>query len=114
MKRKKVLVLLALACSLTAAVAAGAAPVQSKVVAAAATRCPAFVHWEDWPKGFFATRVHAYVDFHPSDLCNGRHVKDAFVHIWRTCRPAYDSGRIYTAKASSPSDTRLYSVSKWA
>src|SRR6266567_1051006 len=34
---------------------------------AAATRCPAFVTWEDWG----GSRVHAYVDFHPSDLCNG-------------------------------------------
>ena len=78
-------------------------------MAAAATRCPAFVTWEDWG----GSRVHAYVDFHPSDLCNGRHVKRAYVRLIRQCGPYYDSGRIYTYTAGSASDTRLYSVSAW-
>lgn len=64
----------------------------SGTVAAAATRCPAFKSWEDYG----GARVHAYVDFHPSDLCNGRHVKRAYVHLIRQCGPYYDSGRIYT------------------
>jgi hypothetical protein len=77
---------------------------------AATYRCPAFVTWQDWVGG---ARVHAYVDFHPSDICNGRHVKDAYVHLIRQCGPYYDPGRDYTYTASSPSDTRLYSVSSW-
>ena len=91
-----------------ALLAAGAG--MAKSVAVTANRCPAFVTWES----DHGTRVNAYVDFHPSDLCNGRHVKDAYVRIVRTCFPAYDSGRVYTATASSPSDTRLYSVTKSA
>lgn len=77
---------------------------------AATNRCPAFVTWEDWLGG---ARVHAYVDFHPSDLCNGRHVKRAYVRLVRKCGPYYDTGRIYTYTAGSASDTRLYSVSAW-
>jgi|GEM_PF-3142540 len=77
--------------------------------ATAATRCPAFVTWEDWG----GSRVHAYVDFHPSDLCNGQHVKRAYVRLVRQCGPYYDTGRIYTYTAGSTSDTRLYSVSVW-
>ena len=112
MNSRALLALLAVAGSLSlAATASVAARVPSKSMAAATNRCPAFVHWEDWLGG---VRVHAYVDFHPSDLCNGRHVEDAYVHITRSCGPAFDSGRIYTARASSPSDTRLYSVSKVA
>ena len=61
--------------------------------AAAATRCPAFVKWQDWWGG---ARWHAYVDFHPSDWCNGRHVKRAYVRLIRRCGPYYDTGRIYT------------------
>lgn len=81
----------------------------SGTAAAAVTRCPAFVSWEDWG----GTRVHAYVDFHPSDLCNGRHVKAAYVRLIRQCGPYFDTGRIYTYTASSPSDTQLYTVSAW-
>ena len=73
------------------------------------TRCPYFRSWEDWG----GSRVHAYVDFHPSDLCNGHHVKRAYVRLIRQCGPYYDTGRIYTYTASSPSDTRLYSVEAW-
>lgn len=83
---------------------------QAKPVAAAANRCPAFVTWEDWLGG---ARVHAYVDFRPSDWCNGRHVKRAYVRFTRSCGPYLDSGRIYTSTAGSPSDTGLYSLSKW-
>lgn len=91
--------------------AAAALPFVGAQSAQAVTyRCPAFVHWEDWVGG---ARVHAYVDFHPSDVCSGRHVKDAYVHIVRQCGPYYDPGRWYTATAGSPSDTRLYSVSGW-
>lgn len=79
-------------------------------VFATAYRCPAFVTWEDWLGG---ARAHAYVDFHPSDICNGRHVKDAYVRLIRQCGPYYDTGRIYTYTAGSASDTRLYSVSAW-
>ncbi len=75
----------------------------------ATNRCPAFVTWEDWE----GSRVHAYVDFHPSDLCNGNHVKRTYVRLIRQCGPYYDTGRIYTNTASSTSDTRLYSVSVW-
>jgi hypothetical protein len=84
-------------------------PVPSGTVTAATTRCPAFVTWEDWG----GSRVHAYVDFHPSDWCNGRHVKRAYVRLIRQCGPYYDTGRIYTYTATSTSDTRLYSVSAW-
>jgi hypothetical protein len=77
---------------------------------AATYRCPAFVTWQDWVGG---ARVHAYVDFHPSDICNGRHVKDAYVHLIRQCGPHFDPGRDYTYTAGSTSDTRLYSVSSW-
>jgi hypothetical protein len=77
---------------------------------AAATRCPAFVTWQDWLGG---ARVHAYVDFRPSDWCNGRHVKRAYIRFTRPCGPYLDTGRIYTATASSPSDTRLYSYQRW-
>jgi hypothetical protein len=77
---------------------------------AATDRCPAFVSWEDWVGG---ARVHAYVDFHPSDLCYGRHVKRAYVHLVRKCGTSYDPGRDYTYTAGSPSDTRLFSVSSW-
>jgi hypothetical protein len=75
----------------------------------AATRCPAFVTWEDWG----GTRVHAYVDFRPSDLCDGRHVKRAYVRLIRQCGPYYDTGRVYTYTAGSASDTSLYSISAW-
>jgi hypothetical protein len=77
--------------------------------ATSTTRCPAFVSWEDWG----GSRVHAYVDFHPSDLCNGLHVKAAYVRLIRMCGPYYDTGRIYTNTATSTSDTQLYSVSVW-
>jgi hypothetical protein len=85
-------------------VAAGVSP-----AAAATYRCPAFVSWEDYG----GARVHAYVDFHPSDVCNGRHVKRAYVSLTRTCGPYYYTGHIYTYTAGSTSDTRLYSVSAW-
>lgn len=91
---------------------ASAAPTtntQAKPVASATNRCPAFVTWEDWLGG---ARVHAYVDFHPSDLCYGRHVKRAYVRFTRSCGPYLDSGRIYTSTASSASDTRLYVISR--
>lgn len=58
----------------------------SGTVAAAATRCPAFVKWEDWG----GARWHAYVDFRPSDLCDGRHVKRAYVRLIRECGPYYE------------------------
>lgn len=74
-----------------------------------ATRCPAFVSWEDWG----GARVHAYVDFRASDLCNGRHVKVAYVRLVRQCGPYFDTGRIYTNTASSQYDTVLHSVSAW-
>lgn len=79
-------------------------------VTTSTSRCPAFKSWEDWIGG---ARVHAYVDFHPSDLCNGKHVKAAYVRLIRQCGPYYDSGRKYTYTASSPTDTRLYSVEAW-
>jgi hypothetical protein len=72
-------------------------------------RCPAFASWEDWG----GARVHAYVDFRPNDLCNGRHVRAAYVRLIRQCGPYFDTGRIYTYTASSPYDTALYSVSAW-
>lgn len=74
-----------------------------------ATRCPAFVSWEDWG----GSRVHAYVDFRASDLCNGQHVKMAYVRLIRQCGPYFDTGQIYTYTAGSTSDTQLYSVSAW-
>lgn len=83
---------------------------EAKPTRAATYRCPAFVKWEDYG----GSRWNAYIDFRASDVCNGRHVKRAYVHIVRTCPPAYDSGRVYTATASSPYDTRLYSVTKSA
>jgi len=93
------------------AMAAAIVPVVGAPAAQAATyRCPAFVVWEDWLGG---ARVHAYVEFHPSDICNGRHVKRAYVHLIRQCGPYYDPGRAYTYTASSSGDTRLYSVSAW-
>jgi len=81
----------------------------SGTMTTAATRCPAFVKWEDWG----GARWHAYVDFRPSDLCDGRHVKRAYVRLIRQCGPYYDTGRIYTYTAGSASDTSLYSVSAW-
>jgi hypothetical protein len=87
----------------------GLQSMSSVTVTAAATRCPAFVTWEDWG----GSRVHAYVDFRPSDWCNGRHVKRAYVRLIRQCGPYYDTGRIYTYTAGSTSDTQLYSVSAW-
>lgn len=88
---------------------AGPQSMIASTTTAAATRCPAFVSWEDWG----GARVHAYVDFRPSDLCNGRHIKVAYVRLIRQCGPYYDSGRIYTYSATSASDTRLFSVSAW-
>lgn len=82
----------------------------SGMAATATSRCPAFASWEDWWGG---ARVHASINFHPSDLCNGRHVKAAYVRLIRQCGPYFDTGRIYTYTASSISDTRLYSVSAW-
>jgi hypothetical protein len=84
--------------------------VQAKSEAGAANRCPAFVTWQDWLGG---ARVHAYVDFRASDLCNGRHVRRAYIRFTRPCGPSLDTGRIYTSTASSPSDTRLYSYKRW-
>lgn len=79
-------------------------------VASAATRCPAFVTWQDWVGG---ARVHAYVDFRASDKCNGRHVKRASVTLVRTCGPYKNTGKIYTSTAPSKSSTGLRSVSAW-
>ena len=89
----------------------GPQPMSQGAMAATATttRCPAFVTWEDWG----GARVHAYVDFRASDLCNGLHVKKAYVRLIRQCGPYYDTGRIYTYTASSIYDTTLYSVSAW-
>lgn len=72
-------------------------------------RCPAFSSWEDWG----GSRVHAYVDFRANDLCNGRHVRAAYVRLIRQCGPYFDTGRLYTYTASSPYDSTLYSVSAW-
>lgn len=77
---------------------------------AATYRCPSFSHWEDWLGG---ARVHGSVSFHPSDICNGRHVKRAYVHLIRECGPYFDPGRYYTPTATSRSDTRTYSASEW-
>lgn len=82
----------------------------SGMATTSATRCPVFSSWEDWWGG---ARVHASVVFSPSDLCNGHHVKAAYVRLIRRCGPYFDTGRIYTYTASSTSDTRLYSVSAW-
>ena len=84
-------------------------PSDTMVAAATATRCPAFVSWEDWG----GSRVHAYVDFRASDLCNGRHVRKAYVRLIRQCGPYFDTGRIYTYTASSPSDSALHYISAW-
>lgn len=84
-------------------------PSGTMAAAVTATRCPAFVSWQDWG----GARVHAYVDFRASDLCNGRHVKAAYVRLIRQCGPYFDTGRIYTYTASSQYDTTLYSVSVW-
>lgn len=93
------------------AVATLAAPFVGVQSAQAVTyRCPAFKKWEDWIGG---ARVHAYIDFRASDVCNGRHVKRAYVRLIRQCGPYLDTGRIYTGTAASPSDTRLYSQSAW-
>lgn len=81
----------------------------SGTAAATVTRCPAFSSWEDWG----GARVHASVAFAASDLCNGRHVKAAYVRLIRQCGPYYDTGRIYTDTASSTSDTQMRGVSVW-
>lgn len=73
--------------------------------------CPVFKTSESGPGG---VKVHASVSFRASDVCHGRHVKAAYVRIFRTCFPKYDSGRVYTATAKSPSDSKRYSVSKSA
>lgn len=78
--------------------------------AAAASRCPAFVSWQDW---FGGARVHAYVDFRASDVCAGQHVRRAYVTIVRECGPYFSTGRIYTSTATSTSNTALRSVSAW-
>jgi hypothetical protein len=85
-------------------------PTPASTPAPSSNHCPAFTHREDLLGG---VRVHAYVGFRASDTCNGRHVKDAYIHIVRECGPRKDPGRWYTNKASSPSDTRLHSVSGW-
>lgn len=86
-------------------------PAPNPLPAPAANHCPAFKHWEDWLGG---VRVHGYVSFRPSDTCNGRHVKSAYIHIVRSCGPYLDFGRWYTQTATSQSDNRLFSVSGWA
>jgi hypothetical protein len=104
MKRRAILM------ALVMLVAAIVPLVAAQPAQAATYRCPAFVTWEDWLGG---ARVHAYVDFHPSDICNGGHVKRAYVRLIRQCGPYYDTGRLYTYTAGSPWDTRLYSQSAW-
>jgi hypothetical protein len=85
-------------------------PTPNPSSAPAANHCPAFAHWEDWLGG---VRVHGYVSFRPSDTCNGRHVKRAYIHIIRKCGPYRDFGRWYTQTATSQSDKRLFKVSGW-
>jgi hypothetical protein len=87
------------------------APSPEATPSPSANHCPAFAHWEDWLGG---VRVHGYVSFRPSDTCNGRHVKRAYIHIIRTCGPYRDFGRWYTQTATSQSDNRLFKVSGWA
>jgi hypothetical protein len=82
------------------------APTQAQ----AATKCPAFSSWEDWIGG---ARVHASVSFRASDICNGKHVKNAYVRLIRQCGPYLDTGRIYTSTAPSASNTALRSASVW-
>lgn len=89
--------------------AASGALIMAPAASAATNRCPAFVTWEDWIGG---ARVHAYVDFRASDICNGRHVKKAYIRIMRSCGPGVDTGRKYTATARADTDSQLYSVSE--
>lgn len=77
---------------------------------AASYRCPAFVTWQDWVGG---ARVHAYVDFRSSDICQGRHVRTTYVRLIRRCGPAYDTGRLYTSSGSWAGDGTLRSTSVW-
>lgn len=92
-------------------VAAIAVPIAAFIAppaANAATRCPSFSTWEE----LGGTRRHASISFKPVDLCNGRHVKRAYVVLSRSCWPAVNTGRVYTASASSPSSSSTYSISK--
>lgn len=80
----------------------GASPASATTYA-----CPRFTSYEDWLGG---ARVHAQVSFRASDVCNGRHVRQAWVRIWRTCWPSVDSTK-YTSVASSTSDGSVRSTS---
>lgn len=74
-----------------------------------ANRCPTVTKWET----LWGAQWHATVDFRPSDLCNGRNVKRAYVRLKQYCWPYNDSGRVYTATASSPRDSRVYRAYTW-
>lgn len=72
-------------------------------------RCPRFMQW-DTQHGF---RWNVSVEFRATDLCEGRHVKRAYVRLINRCPVgSFDTGRVYTRYAVSPNDTRLYKVKK--
>jgi len=68
--------------------------------------CP---HKEDWQTklGFVA---HVKVSFRASDLCNGQHIKQVYVHLHNSCPLQGDRGRAYSFEAASPWDTTLYTI----
>lgn len=67
-------------------------------------RCPHFYSYQHGWGGIYTT---AGINFQPDDLCNGRHVKQAWVRVYQTgpawrCWPHSDSGRRYTSRSSHP------------
>lgn len=71
-------------------------------------RCPHVYSYQHGWGGLYTT---AGVNFQADDLCNGRHVKRAYVRVqqsgpkWR-CQPWSDTGRVYTGTAGSSHEDR--------
>lgn len=66
-----------------------------------------------WQDGLGHIHHHAYASFRASDLHNGRHVKRVYVRITRIdCFgwPDADTQKRFSASASSPTDSRTYSI----
>lgn len=73
-------------------------------------RCPHFYSYQHGPGGLFTT---AGVNFQPDDLCNGTHVKQAWVRVYQSgpawrCQPHADSGKVYTGRSSNPHTERWH------
>lgn len=65
--------------------------------------------WESW----MGARWNGYVQIQASHDDGGQNAKQGYHRFTREAGPSLDTGRMYTAQASSPSDSQVHSRQDW-